>query len=84
MRSKQPGQRVLQCRGSAKRWLLLISATMASKLSGEAGFELRGVVKPLVFFCSHLALLPRCHLFIIQKQRHFLFVSCNSVPRINK
>jgi hypothetical protein len=31
--------------------------------SNQAGvFELRGVVKPLVFFSRHLALLPRCHL----------------------
>ena len=42
---------------------LSISKTMTSKLSGEGGFELRDAVKPLVFFCSHLALVARCHLF---------------------
>jgi hypothetical protein len=36
---------------------------MASKLSGKGGSELRGVVKPLVLFYRHLALLARCHLF---------------------
>ena len=30
--------------------------SMESKLSGKGGFELRDVVKPLVFFCRHLAL----------------------------
>jgi hypothetical protein len=39
------------------------SISMASKLSGEEGFKLRGVVKPLVFCRRHLALLARCHLF---------------------
>jgi hypothetical protein len=36
---------------------------MASALSGKGGFELRGVVKHLAFFCRHLALLALCHLF---------------------
>jgi hypothetical protein len=36
---------------------------MTSALSGDGVFELRGVVKPLVFFCRHLGLLARCHLF---------------------
>ena len=31
--------------------------TMTSELSGEGGFELRGVVKPLALFCRHLVLL---------------------------
>jgi hypothetical protein len=54
----EQGQRALQeCWSSAQRWLTLISATMASKLSGEGGFERRGVVKLLDFFSRHLALL---------------------------
>jgi hypothetical protein len=36
---------------------------MTSKLSGKGGFELRGVVKPLVLFYRHRALLARYHLF---------------------
>jgi hypothetical protein len=45
------GQRaLLECWRSAQRWLTSISATMASALLGEGGFELRAVVKPLVFF----------------------------------
>jgi hypothetical protein len=36
---------------------------MTSALSGKGGFELRGVVKPLDFFCRHLSLLALCHLF---------------------
>jgi len=43
---------------------------MTSKLSGKGDFELRGVVKPLVFFYRHLALLARCHLFSIQTTFH--------------
>jgi hypothetical protein len=42
---------------------------MTSALSGEGGFKLRGVVKPLVFFCRHLALLALCHLFSRQATR---------------
>jgi len=34
---------------------------MTSKQAG--GFELRGVVKPLAFFCRHLALLALFYLF---------------------
>jgi hypothetical protein len=30
---------------------------MGSDKQGKGGFELRGVVKPDVFYCSHLALL---------------------------
>jgi len=49
---------------SAQRWLTSISASIRSTMSGKAGFELRGVVKPLaLFFCRHLALLALCHLF---------------------
>jgi hypothetical protein len=40
---------------------------MTSKQAG--GFELRGVVKPLVLFCRHLALLALCHLFSRQATR---------------
>jgi hypothetical protein len=36
---------------------------MASKLSGKGDFELRVVVKPLVLFYRHLALLARCPRF---------------------
>ena len=44
-------QRGLQdCWRSAQRWLTSISATITSTLSGEEGFELRGVVKRLAFF----------------------------------
>jgi hypothetical protein len=32
-------------------------------MSGEGGFELRGVVRPLALFCRHLALLALCPLF---------------------
>jgi hypothetical protein len=42
---------------------------MASKMSGEGGFELRGVVMSLAFFCRHLALLALCHLFSRQATR---------------
>jgi hypothetical protein len=42
---------------------------MASKLSGKEGSELRGVVRPLVLFCRHLALLALCHLFSRQATR---------------
>ncbi len=50
-----------ECWASAQRWLTSISAEMISKQAG--GFELRGVVKPLVFFCRHLALVALCHVF---------------------
>ena len=36
---------------------------------GEGGSKLRSVVKPLVFFCRHLALLARGHLFSRQATR---------------
>jgi hypothetical protein len=42
---------------------LFISKTMTLKLLDDEGFELRDTVKPLVFFCRYLALVPRCHLF---------------------
>jgi hypothetical protein len=42
---------------------------MKSALTGKGGFELRGVVKPLAFFCRHLALLAICHLFSRQTTR---------------
>jgi hypothetical protein len=48
---------------------------MTSALSGEGGFELRGVVKPLALFwtrtllCRHLALLALGHLFNRQTTR---------------
>ena len=68
--SDQTGQRGLQeCWGSAQRWLTSISSPMASALSGEGGFELLGVVKPLALFCRHLALLALCHLFSRQATR---------------
>jgi hypothetical protein len=35
---------------------LNLSEQMASKLSGDGGLELRGVVKPLVFFSRRFAL----------------------------
>ncbi len=71
IRSARPGQRVLQeCWGSAQRWLTSISNGMASKLSGKGGSELRGVVKPLVLFYWHCALLDRCHLFSRQATRN--------------
>jgi hypothetical protein len=38
-------------------------ATMTSDQTLRRGFEIRGVVKPLVFLCRHLALLALCHLF---------------------
>ena len=64
------GQRALQeCWGSAQRWLTSNLATMKSALSGEGGFELRGVVKPLAFVCSHLAQLALCNLFSRQATR---------------
>ena len=44
--------------------------TITSALFGQAGFELRGVVKPLAFFCGHLALLARYHLFSRQETRN--------------
>jgi hypothetical protein len=52
---EQAGQRGLQefCH-SAQRWLTSTSAAIGSALSGKGGFELRDVVKPLVFFCRHL------------------------------
>jgi hypothetical protein len=43
---------------------------MESKVSGEGGFELRGVAKPLALFCRHLALIARCHLFSRQATRN--------------
>ena len=49
---EQPAKRAIRAMG-----------TITSALFGEGGFELRGVVKPLVFFCGHLALLARYHLF---------------------
>jgi hypothetical protein len=52
MTLEQPGQRGLQeCWRSARRWLTSISVQMTSALSGKGGFELHGVVQPLVFFC---------------------------------
>jgi hypothetical protein len=42
---------------------------MASVLSGEAAFKLRGAVNPMVFGCRHLALLAPCHLFSRQATR---------------
>jgi hypothetical protein len=38
-------------------------------MSGDGGFELRGVVKLLAFICKHLALLALCHLFGRQAAR---------------
>jgi hypothetical protein len=59
IRSDQPGQNgLLACLLSAHRWLSSISAPMTSALSGKGGFELRGVVKPLAFFCRR----PACSL----------------------
>jgi hypothetical protein len=43
---------------------------MTSALSDEGGFELRVVVKPLVFVCRHLALLALRHLFRRQATRN--------------
>ena len=75
---KDKAQRGLQeCWRNAQRWRTLISAAiyisvhcsenwclaMTSALSGERGFELRGVVKPLAFVCRHLALLALCQMF---------------------
>jgi hypothetical protein len=68
--SDQAGQRSLKdfCR-SAQRSLTSISAEVTSALSGKGGFELRGMAKPLAFFCRHLALLALCHLFSRQTTR---------------
>jgi hypothetical protein len=58
MASVQAGQTVLQeCWDSVQRWLTSISTAMTSVMLGEGGLELREMVKPLVFFCRHLALL---------------------------
>ncbi len=66
----QTGQRVLlECWGSAQRWLTSISTTIRSAMSGKAGLELRGVVKPLALFCRDLALLALCHLLSRQATR---------------
>jgi hypothetical protein len=68
--SAQAGQRALQeCCDSAGSWSASISGTMASKQTRQRGFELRGVVKPLVFVYRHLALLALCHLFSRQTKR---------------
>ena len=82
IQSAMPGQRVVQeCWGSAQRWLTSTSATiMASALSGKGGFELRGVVNSLAFFCRRLALLPRCHLFSRQATRNSdILCTCSAV-----
>jgi hypothetical protein len=42
---------------------------MTLALSGKGGCELRGVVKPLVLLCRHLALLALSHLFCRQATR---------------
>ena len=42
---------------------------MESKMSGKAGFEVRGGVKPLAFVYRRLELLARCHLFSRQATR---------------
>ena len=47
---------------------------MESKLSGKGGFELRGVVKPLVFFYRHLVLLALGHLFSRQTTRNIVIL----------
>ncbi len=52
---------------------------MGSELSGEGGFELRGVVKPLVFFYGHLALLARYPLFSRQATRNSDILNTYSV-----
>ncbi len=49
--------------GSPQSQLNCIGSKFATALSGKGGCELRGVVKPLAFFCRHLALLALCHLF---------------------
>ncbi len=46
-----------------------LNANDIGSLSGKGGFELRGVVKPVTFFCRHLALLALCHLFSRQTTR---------------
>jgi hypothetical protein len=56
-----------QCHKQATRFH---NTHMTSELSGEGGFELRGVVKPLALFCRHLVLLARCHLFSRQATRN--------------
>ena len=50
-------------------WLTSISTSVISALPGKGGSEIRGVVKPLTFFCRHLALLALCHLFSRQATR---------------
>ena len=69
--SDQRGQRALQeCWRSAQRWTTSLSKTITSELSGKGGFEHRGVVKPPVFLCRHLALLPGCHVCRRQATRN--------------
>ncbi len=60
IRSAMLGQSVLhECWRSGQRWLTPISLAMAFAMSGKGGFELRGVVEPLVLCYRHLALLAR-------------------------
>jgi hypothetical protein len=63
--SDQPGREFCRNAGpvlsSAERWLTR---------SVKGGFELRGMVKPLVFFYRHLALPARCHLFSRQATKN--------------
>jgi hypothetical protein len=57
------GQKVLQrCWGSAQRWLTSISRNDIEDV-GERGFNLRDVVKPVVFFHRLLVLFAAYHLF---------------------
>ncbi len=56
MQCKDKMRGLQECWRTAQRWLTSISAAMTSELSGEGAFEHRGVVKPLVFLCRHLAL----------------------------
>jgi hypothetical protein len=54
---------VRQCYGELGQCVSLaqsISVAITSALKGEGGSS---IVKPLAIFCSHLALLARCHLF---------------------
>jgi hypothetical protein len=46
-----------ECCDSSGSWCTSISVAMISKMLVQRGFELRGVVKPLVFFRRHLARL---------------------------
>jgi hypothetical protein len=49
--------------------LTLVFFYSTESVRGKRGFELHGAVKPLAFFCRHLALLALCHLCVRQTTR---------------